>query len=64
MPRRIMTDAGVAALKPKAARYAFPDPELNAHYVRVTPTGSKSFVVAVRNPTTGKQVWRRSAAPN
>jgi hypothetical protein len=38
--RKSLSDAGVAALKPRAARYAHPDPELAGHYVRVTPSGA------------------------
>jgi integrase len=56
MPKRTLTDNMIAALKPKAARYAVPDPKLAGHYVRVTPTGSKSFVAVARDPN-GKQVW-------
>jgi len=33
-----------------------PDPKLAGHYVRVTPTGAKSFVTVARDPR-GKQVW-------
>jgi integrase len=56
--RKTLTDKGVAALKPRADRYAFPDPELTGHYVRVQPlpSGAKSFAVVARNPH-GKQVW-------
>ena len=54
--RKSLSDAGVAALKPKATRYTFPDPELRGHYVRVTPSGAKSFVVVSRDPD-GKQIW-------
>jgi integrase len=53
---RRMTDKGVAALKPRAARYAVTDPELRGHWIRVQPTGSKSFWAVTRNPS-GKQVW-------
>jgi hypothetical protein len=42
--RKTLSDKGVAALKPRAGRYAFPDPELRGHYVRVQPSGAKSFV--------------------
>ena len=57
MPRRkSLSDIGVAALKPRAARYAEPDPELRGHYVRVQPSGAKSFVAVARDPA-GKQVW-------
>src|SRR5690349_4949736 len=56
MARRNLSDIGVAALKPRAARYTFPDPELRGHYVRVMPSGAKSFVAVARDPN-GKQVW-------
>jgi integrase len=54
--RKTLTDKGVAALKPRAARFAYPDPELRGHYVRVTPNGAKSFVAVTLDPH-GKQVW-------
>jgi integrase len=54
--RKTLTDAGVLALKPKAARYAYADPELRGHYVRVQPSGVKSFVAVARDPA-GKQIW-------
>ena len=54
--RKTLTDKGVAALKPRASRYAFPDPELRGHFVRVQPSGSKSFVAVARDPY-GKQIW-------
>ncbi len=54
--RKHLTDAQVADLKPKATRYALPDPELTGHYVRVQPSGAKSFVCVARDPG-GKQVW-------
>ena len=56
MARKSLTDKGIAALKPRAARYAFPDPQLASHYVRVTPSGAKSYACVARNPD-GKQVW-------
>ena len=56
MARRVMTDSTIAALKPRAGRYAEPDPKLAGHYVRVTPTGAKSFCAVSRDPA-GKQVW-------
>ena len=56
MARRNLSDAGVAALKPRAARYTFPDPALPGHYVRVQPSGSKSFVAVALDPA-GTQVW-------
>ncbi|HEY3222625.1 MAG TPA: site-specific integrase [Pseudolabrys sp.] len=54
--RKTLTDKGVAALKSRASRYAFPDPELRGLYVRVQPSGAKSFVTVARDPY-GKQVW-------
>jgi Arm DNA-binding domain len=54
--RKTLTDRGVAALKPRPQRYAFPDPEMTGHYVRVQPSGAKAFVTVARNPA-GKQVW-------
>jgi integrase len=54
--RKTLSDKGVAALKPRAARYAMPDPELRGHYIRVTPTGAKSFVAVTLDPD-GKQIW-------
>jgi integrase len=54
--RKTLTDTGVAALKPRAGRYAFPDPQLAGHYVRVTPNGAKSFCAVARDPN-GKQIW-------
>jgi integrase len=54
--RKSLTDKGVAALKPRPKRYAYPDPELRGHYVRVTPAGAKSFATVTRSPD-GKQLW-------
>ena len=56
MSRRRLTDQGVSNLKPRAARYAMPDPELVGHYVMVQPTGVKTFKAVARDPF-GKQVW-------
>jgi integrase len=53
MPRRKrLTDEGVRALPVKAKRYAYPDPELAGHYVRVTPTGVRTFYVVRKNEWT------------
>jgi integrase len=54
--RRSLSDTGIAALKPRAARYSEPDPELRGHYVRVAPTGTKTFLAVARDPA-GKQIW-------
>src|SRR5262245_5025703 len=55
MPRK-MTDRGVAKLKPHRKRYAKPDPELRGHWIRVQPSGSKSYWTVARDPKQ-KQVW-------
>jgi integrase len=54
--RRTLTDKGVAALKPHGKGYAFPDPQLVGHYVRIQPSGSRAFVAVARDPN-GKQIW-------
>jgi integrase len=54
--RKTLTDKGVAGLKPRGARYAFADPELRGHYIRVQPSGAKSFVAVTVDPH-GKQIW-------
>src|SRR5262245_50809842 len=56
MARKTLTDNGVAALKPSHKLYSFPDAQCVGHYVRVSPTGSKSFVAVARDPN-GKQKW-------
>ena len=60
--RKTLSDKGVAALKPRAARYAYPDPELRGHYVRVQPNGKKSFVAVTVDRESGKQVWHTIGA--
>ena len=59
--RRTLTDKGVSGLKPRSDRYAFPDPELRGHYVRIQPSGAKTFVTVARDPF-GKQVWTNIGA--
>jgi integrase len=54
--RKTLTDKGAAGLRSRPQRYAFPDPELRGHYVRVQPSGAKAFVIVARDPN-GKQVW-------
>jgi integrase len=60
--RQRLSDAGVADLKLKAKRYIHADPELPGHYIRVQPTGAKTFVVVARDPR-GKQHWRTVGSP-
>src|SRR5262245_49317735 len=59
--RKTLTDKGVAALKPRSRRYAAPDPQLTGHYVRVQPSGAKSYITVARSPA-GKQIWHTIAA--
>ena len=54
--RKTLTDEGVENLPVKRNRYAFPDPELPMHYIRVTPSGAKSFVVVTRD-LVNRQRW-------
>src|SRR5262245_3741630 len=54
--RKTLSDLGVTALTPKEKLYTFSDPELRGHYVRVMPSGVKSFAAIARAPN-GKQVW-------
>jgi integrase len=61
--RKSLSDKGVAALKPRAQRYAYPDPELRGHYVRVQPSGAKSFAAVAREPA-GKQIWTTVGSPD
>jgi integrase len=56
LSRKSLSDIGVSNLKPRAQRYAFADPELRGHYVRVSPSGTKTFAVVARGPD-GKQIW-------
>jgi integrase len=56
MARKTLTDKGVAALKAKPKLYAHPDPQMPGHYVRVSPSGSKTYYAVARDPR-GKQVW-------
>ncbi|HEY6753195.1 MAG TPA: Arm DNA-binding domain-containing protein, partial [Pseudolabrys sp.] len=55
--RKTITNKGVAALKPRPQAYAFPDPQLVGHYIRVQPSGRKTFVAVARSPFGGKQIW-------
>jgi integrase len=56
MARNSLTNKMVASLKPRASQYTHADPHLPGHYVRVSPSGNKSFVVVARDPS-GKQIW-------
>ncbi|MCH8155053.1 MAG: DUF4102 domain-containing protein, partial [Proteobacteria bacterium] len=54
--RKTLTDAMILKLKPGSKRLTMPDPEMRGHYIRVTPTGAKSYVAVARAPD-GKQIW-------
>jgi integrase len=54
--RRSLSDKGVGSLKPRSQRYAYPDPELRGHYIRVQPSGAKAYTAVARGPN-GKQIW-------
>jgi integrase len=54
--RRRFDDRAVERLKPKAKRYSKPDSEMIGHYVRVMPSGVKSYCAVARDPD-GKQIW-------
>lgn len=54
MARKTLTNLGVAKLKPQAKRYHYADPELAGFYVRVAPTGRKTFAAFARGPS-GRQ---------
>jgi integrase len=60
--RKTLTDDGVAGLPAKRKRYAHPDPELPMHYIRVTPSGAKSFVVVSRDRN-NRQRWITIGSP-
>lgn len=53
---RELSDQAVKALKPRAKLYNFSDPQQPGHYVRVMPSGVKSFVAVARDGE-GKQKW-------
>src|SRR6516225_6765315 len=62
MPRK-MSDLAVKRLKPKKKggkliRRTTPDSELRGHWIRIEPSGTKSFWIIGRDPQ-GKQVWSR-----
>src|SRR5262245_45414376 len=56
MARKTLTDKGVETLKAKPKLYVHPDPQCPGNYVRVSPVGTKSYIVVARDPR-GKQIW-------
>jgi integrase len=60
--RRRFDDKAVERLRPKPKRYSKPDSELIGHYVRVMPSGVKSYVAVARDPFGKKQIWTTIAS--
>jgi integrase len=54
--RRTLSDSQIALLPIKPKPYAAPDPEFAGLYIRIRPSGSKTFCAVARAPS-GKQVW-------
>lgn len=54
--RKSLTDRMVAHLPVRPKTYVHADEEMAGHFVRIMPSGVKSFVAVARNPI-GKQVW-------
>ena len=63
MRRRHLDDDSVAKLRALGKRYNQPDTELPGHYVRVSPTGVKSYWVATRAPGNETYTWKPIGAP-
>ena len=55
-PKPINTDRQAAALKPGPAKYAARVKDCAGCYLRVTPSGTKTYAAVARDPR-GKQVW-------
>jgi integrase len=56
MARKTISDATIAALKPRDKRYTVSDPKFTGLVIRVTPNGVKTFYAISRDPL-GRQVW-------
>ena len=50
MVKGALTDRKIQSLKPRAAPYIVPDPQVPGHGVRVMPSGHRSFVLNTRYP--------------
>src|SRR5262245_53351909 len=57
MPRK-MSDKAVKKLKARKTRWTKSDPELRGHWVRIEPSGFKSYWIIGRDPQ-GTQIWSR-----
>src|SRR5438445_346343 len=60
--RRRFDDKAVERLRPKPRRYSVPDSEMIGHYVRVMPSGVKSYVAVARDPLLHRQIWTTIAS--
>ena len=56
MPRTILTDARVGALKPRKSSYDVRDGKLRGFGVRVTPSGKKRYFVHCQHK--GERIWK------
>jgi len=56
--RKTLTDRAVQALRPRDEMYRFADPEMRLHYVKIEPSGVKTYWVVPRNPA-GQQKWTK-----
>ena len=59
--RKSLSDRGVAALKPRAERYAFPDPGNDRPLRPGTAKRRQTFAAIARTPA-GKQIWTHIGA--
>jgi integrase len=59
--RKGLSDAAIASLAPSDKPNPYPDPELPGLYIRIRPTGKKTFAAVARTPS-GKQVWHTIGA--
>jgi integrase len=63
MARRALSDLTVRRLKPGAKRRIVPDGGMIGHYLRLMPSGAKSFVAVARDPYQ-KQQWVTIGSPD
>ena len=63
MRRRHLDDDAVSKLRALGKRYNQPDTELPGHYIRVSPTGVKSYWVAARGPGQKNYTWKPIGSP-
>ena len=54
--RKTLSDKGIWRSNSRSKSYAVPDPQLVGLYVRIQPSGAKSFVAVTRAPN-ARQIW-------